>query len=230
MIFDAVVDPNIAQLPPHITFEQAHHLFSAMREGRSRRRRRDQRTDQEQCSLASCRTAKRSNTAGTLRARNARSTRSMCRHIAVPTRFARVRRNARMGRYDAGVRRSASRRTRPASATLMPTLRPRSSSRRCCGKRSLGQRRDANWRALERYGNAITRNLGRDGITSMAISAVDVALWDLKGKLLGVPARRRCSGAVRERVPVYGSGGFTAYSTRSFASNSPVGWAVAFRA
>lgn len=57
----------------------------------------------------------------------------------------------------------------------------------------------------------VTRNLGRDGITSMAISAVDVALWDLKGKILGQPV---CAllGAVRERVPVYGSGGFTAYS------------------
>lgn len=56
----------------------------------------------------------------------------------------------------------------------------------------------------------VTRNLGRDGITSMAISAIDVALWDLKGKLLGVPTYMLL-GAVRERVPVYGSGGFTSY-------------------
>jgi len=58
---------------------------------------------------------------------------------------------------------------------------------------------------------AKTRNLGHDGITSMAVSAVDVALWDLKGKLLGVPTYT-LFGAVRESVPVYGSGGFTAYS------------------
>jgi L-alanine-DL-glutamate epimerase-like enolase superfamily enzyme len=57
----------------------------------------------------------------------------------------------------------------------------------------------------------VTRNLGRDGITSMAISAVDVALWDLKGKIVGQPVYALL-GAVRERVPVYGSGGFTAYS------------------
>ena len=43
-----------------------------------------------------------------------------------------------------------------------------------------------------------------------AISAVDVALWDLKAKLLGLPLYRLL-GAVRADVPVYGSGGFTAY-------------------
>jgi L-alanine-DL-glutamate epimerase-like enolase superfamily enzyme len=55
------------------------------------------------------------------------------------------------------------------------------------------------------------RNLGRPGIASMAIAAVDVALWDLKARLLRLPL---CSliGAVQERVPIYGSGGFTAYS------------------
>ena len=33
VIFDAVVDPNISQLPPHISLEQAHHLFSALVKG-----------------------------------------------------------------------------------------------------------------------------------------------------------------------------------------------------
>ncbi len=33
VVFDAVVDANIAQLPPHITLEQAHHLFSALAKG-----------------------------------------------------------------------------------------------------------------------------------------------------------------------------------------------------
>ena len=54
------------------------------------------------------------------------------------------------------------------------------------------------------------RNLGRPGIASMAISAVDVALWDLKGKLLGVSVLGLL-GAAREAVPIYGSGGFTSY-------------------
>ncbi len=55
------------------------------------------------------------------------------------------------------------------------------------------------------------RNMGRDGITSMAISAVDIALWDLKAKIFDVPAYVML-GAARASVPVYGSGGFTSYS------------------
>ena len=63
------------------------------------------------------------------------------------------------------------------------------------------------WSAMVRA----TRNLGRPGITSMAIAAVDVALWDLKARLLGMPLCR-VLGMVHDGVPVYGSGGFTAYS------------------
>jgi L-alanine-DL-glutamate epimerase-like enolase superfamily enzyme len=55
------------------------------------------------------------------------------------------------------------------------------------------------------------RNLGRPGIASMAISAVDAALWDLKAKLFGVPLVTLL-GARRASAPVYGSGGFTSYS------------------
>lgn len=55
------------------------------------------------------------------------------------------------------------------------------------------------------------RNLGRPGIASMAISAVDNALWDLKARLLGLPLVKLL-GAVRDGIPVYGSGGFTSYS------------------
>jgi len=64
-------------------------------------------------------------------------------------------------------------------------------------------------RAWERMVAAV-RNLGRPGICSMAIAAMDIALWDLKARLLEVPL---CAllGAVRDSVPVYGSGGFTSY-------------------
>lgn len=60
---------------------------------------------------------------------------------------------------------------------------------------------------------AAVRNIGRDGIASMAISAIDAALWDLRGKLFDVPLASLL-GATRCEVPVYGSGGFTSYSER----------------
>ena len=63
------------------------------------------------------------------------------------------------------------------------------------------------WTAMQ----AAVRNVGRQGLAATAISAVDSALWDLKGRLLGLPLAALL-GAVRERVPVYGSGGFTSYT------------------
>lgn len=67
-----------------------------------------------------------------------------------------------------------------------------------------------------------TRNLGRPGITSMAIAAVDTALWDLKARVLGLPLCKLL-GMARDRVPVYGSGGFTAYSPERLAAQL-AGW------
>jgi L-alanine-DL-glutamate epimerase-like enolase superfamily enzyme len=55
------------------------------------------------------------------------------------------------------------------------------------------------------------RNLGRSGLAATAISAIDIALWDLKAKLLDV-SLVSLLGRRRERVPIYGSGGFTTYS------------------
>src|SRR5215469_494901 len=55
------------------------------------------------------------------------------------------------------------------------------------------------------------RNLGRPGISSMAIAAVDNALWDLRGKLLDISIAELL-GRVRAEVMAYGSGGFTSYS------------------
>ena len=60
------------------------------------------------------------------------------------------------------------------------------------------------------------RNLGRPGIASHAISAVDAALWDLKARLHSVPIFQLL-GPYREVVPVYGSGGFTNYSLERLA-------------
>ena len=56
----------------------------------------------------------------------------------------------------------------------------------------------------------VVRNIGRPGVAATAISAVDIALWDLKARLLGC-SLARLLGQARDRVPVYGSGGFTSY-------------------
>ena len=62
----------------------------------------------------------------------------------------------------------------------------------------------------EKLGRAL-RNAGRPGIGSMALAAVDCALWDLKARLLELPL---VDVLPREHdsVPLYGSGGFCSYS------------------
>jgi L-alanine-DL-glutamate epimerase-like enolase superfamily enzyme len=67
------------------------------------------------------------------------------------------------------------------------------------------------------------RNLGRPGIVSMAISAVDNALWDLKAKILNV-SLLDLLGAVRDGAEIYGSGGFTSYSIEKLQDQLG-GWA-----
>jgi L-alanine-DL-glutamate epimerase-like enolase superfamily enzyme len=66
------------------------------------------------------------------------------------------------------------------------------------------------------------RNAGYPGIGASAVSAVDVALWDLKAKLLGAPLVTLL-GAIHETVPVYGSGGFCSYTDEQLARQL-AGW------
>ena len=67
------------------------------------------------------------------------------------------------------------------------------------------------------------RNLGRPGIVSMAIAAVDIALWDLKAHLVDLPLVKLL-GQVRPAVMAYGSGGFTSYSIEKLQEQLG-GWA-----
>ena len=62
------------------------------------------------------------------------------------------------------------------------------------------------WDAMQRG----VRNLGRPGLVSCAMSAVETALQDLKARLLQLPLAA-LFGRCRTGVPVYGSGGFTTY-------------------
>ena len=76
------------------------------------------------------------------------------------------------------------------------------------------------WAAM----TAAVRNMGESGIALMAVSAVDIALWDLKAKLLNLPLADLL-GRVRDRIPIYGSGGFTSYTLEEL-QNQLGGWAA----
>jgi L-alanine-DL-glutamate epimerase-like enolase superfamily enzyme len=76
----------------------------------------------------------------------------------------------------------------------------------------------AAWQAMSRA----LRNVGRPGLGFMALSAVDLALWDLKARLLGQPLADILDAA-HESVPVYGSG-VCSYSDEQLAAQLR-GWA-----
>ncbi|MDB5374591.1 MAG: mandelate racemase / L-alanine-DL-glutamate epimerase, partial [Belnapia sp.] len=62
---------------------------------------------------------------------------------------------------------------------------------------------EAIWRDLWRT----TLTGGRGGVTMMAQSAIDIALWDVVGKSAGLPLHRLW-GHYRSEIPIYGSGCF----------------------
>lgn len=77
---------------------------------------------------------------------------------------------------------------------------------------------DLMWRSAQRF--------GATGIASLARSAIDLALWDLKGKLLGQPVWRLIGGPCRAEIDCYFTGadiawgqelGFTAFKMRNSA-------------
>ena len=51
-----------------------------------------------------------------------------------------------------------------------------------------------------------TRDQGMKGVTISALSAVDIALWDIKGKALGVPVYTLLGGAYRDQARAYATG------------------------
>src|ERR671936_3171872 len=76
----------------------------------------------------------------------------------------------------------------------------------------------AAWAGMQ----SAVRNLGQQGLCAMAVSAVDIALWELKARLLDV-ALADLLGRFHARVRVYGSGGFTSYSDERLAEQL-AGW------
>lgn len=76
---------------------------------------------------------------------------------------------------------------------------------------------EAGWSAMHRA----CRNLGTRGLVMQAVSAVDIAWWDLKARLLDVPLVSLL-GRCRDDVPIYGSGGFTTLTDAQLADQ--VSW------
>jgi L-alanine-DL-glutamate epimerase-like enolase superfamily enzyme len=75
----------------------------------------------------------------------------------------------------------------------------------------------AGWEAMRRA----CRNFGTRGLVMQAISAADIARWDLKARLLGVPLTELL-GRCHDTVPIYGSGGFTTLTDTQLAEQ--VAW------
>ncbi len=63
-------------------------------------------------------------------------------------------------------------------------------------------REERAWRAL--YDRSL--DYARQGVLVAAISAIDIALWDIKGKILGQPVSVLLGGRERDRVKVYATG------------------------
>ena len=67
---------------------------------------------------------------------------------------------------------------------------------------------ELNWTRLHQD------NLGRGGrLFSTALSGIDIALWDLRGKILGVPVYELLGGPYENRLRVYANGWYTTPGT-----------------
>ena len=69
-----------------------------------------------------------------------------------------------------------------------------------------------NCMAIEKVWDMVVRMTslyGSTGLASYAVSAIDLAMWDLKGKILGLPVYELLGGPSREDIFVYATGGDT---------------------
>lgn len=75
-------------------------------------------------------------------------------------------------------------------------------------------------RAARERLRAATTFVGREGVSELAIAAVDVALWDALGRRLGAPLYELVGGT-RRRVPAYQTdGGWLQYDEETLVANA----------
>lgn len=81
---------------------------------------------------------------------------------------------------------------------------------------------EAHWRFL--YERCTP--FGQPGAEMRALSAIDVALWDILGQACGQPVYRLLGGPVREAIPIYNTSGGPGYGARVEADEGPrhPGW------
>ncbi len=79
---------------------------------------------------------------------------------------------------------------------------------------------ESHWRFLYERCTAF----GGTGAELRAISAIDLALWDVLGQLTKQPIWRLLGGPVRDRIPVYNSSGGPLYGGRKPGDASGQGW------
>jgi L-alanine-DL-glutamate epimerase-like enolase superfamily enzyme len=79
---------------------------------------------------------------------------------------------------------------------------------------------ESHWRFLYERSSAF----GGFGCELRAISAIDLALWDILGQLCRQPVWRLLGGPVRDRVPVYNSSGGPSYGRRPYGDLNRQGW------
>ena len=59
----------------------------------------------------------------------------------------------------------------------------------------------------------------KQGVAAYALSALDIGLWDIAGKAAGLPLYKLW-GAATDRIPAYGSGGWSKYSERELIAEA----------
>ncbi|MCO6455449.1 MAG: mandelate racemase/muconate lactonizing enzyme family protein [Pirellulaceae bacterium] len=79
---------------------------------------------------------------------------------------------------------------------------------------------ESHWRFLYERMTAF----GGTGAELRALSAIDLALWDILGQLTRQPVWKLLGGPVRDPIPVYNSCGGPLYGVRSAVAKSPAGW------